>query len=67
MHGMYLLLLQLCPELLPDLGLHLPSMCSLPHGCGSSCPNSHKAFMSIQHQVSFFDGFLKLKVPPDVQ
>lgn len=67
MHGMYLLLLQLRPELLPDLGLHLPRMCSLPRGCGSSCLNSHKAFMSIQRQVSCFDGFVKLKVPPDVQ
>lgn len=48
--------------------------CSLPLAftspvltCGNSCPNSHKAFMSIQRQVSFFDGVFKVKGPPDVQ
>lgn len=55
------LLLQLGTDLLSDLGLHLLSAYSLVCGCGNSCPNSHKAFMSIQRQVSFFDGFLNVK------
>lgn len=63
-YGMHLLL-QLGPDLLSALGLHLPSAYSLT--CGNSCPNSHKAFMSIQRQVSFFDGVFKVQVPPDVQ
>lgn len=61
------LLLQLGPDLLSDLGIHLLGAYSLVCGCGNSCPNSHKAFMSIQRQVSFFDAFLKVKVPSNVQ
>lgn len=61
------LLFQLVLDLLLVLGFHLPSAHSLPHRGNDSCPDSHKAFMSIQRQVSLFDGFFKVKVPPDGQ
>lgn len=66
MQGMHLLF-QLGPDLMPDLSFHLPNAQSLLQACDISCTDSHKAFMSIQHQVSFFDDFLKVKMHPDMQ
>ena len=55
------LLLQLHPDLLPDLGLHLPSAHSLRRGGGDSYPDSYMAFKSIQRLVRLFDGFFKVQ------
>lgn len=54
------LLLQLCPDLLSDLG------CPLPCGGGDACPDAHLAFMSVWSQVSLLVALFKFGCSTEV-